>query len=496
MSQQLLVLILDGWGHSANIKHNAILQTPTPNWDRLNANHPQILLQASGSAVGLPAKQAGNSEVGHITIGAGRVILQSMQAINNAIADNTLAQKHVIKQLANYPKVHLVGMLSAGGVHSHKQHLYSLIKIITAQNKHTKICLHLIADGRDVRSGSIKSDLLELQNFIAALPQVVIVSLSGRFYAMDRDLRWERTDKFLQVLEGSAEKCYPDIESLIADLDQDDEFITPSLVATKIGVIAKDDAILIFNFRADRVRQLCYALSGHKNSESKYYFNYAKLITLTCYDESIKADVVFKQPVIADTLSLQLANNGLKQLKITESEKQPHLNYFLNGKNQLPLPDEDSIVINSPNVKTYDFSPRMNLDKLTKILCNIIKADCYDVIFCNIANADMLGHTGNFNATCEAIAAIDESLGKIVDVVKQTNSQLLITADHGNAELMFDDKEHRSHSRNPVPLVYFGQKCEVVATKGTLADIAPTILSLCKIPISKVMQGRALISLK
>lgn len=503
----LVLMILDGWGYREDrLSHNAIASAKTPQWDKWWQNNPHILLSASGSDVGLPTGQMGNSEVGHMHIGAGRILNQDLTRINDAIAHGELTDNQtlteLIKDLRESNKaLHVMGLLSAGGVHSHESHLFALMKLCHTHN-FNNIYLHLFLDGRDTPPQSAFSSLGKLSACLSQYPGAKIASLCGRYFAMDRDRRWDRTAAVYRLLtEGNAEHRYADAENALNCFYSKglfDEFIPPTQIAPG-KVIEDGDAIFFFNFRADRARQLTEAFINPDFSAfpRKHQPHLSHFVSMTQYARHLKTEVVFPQLLPRKTLGEVLAENGLTQLRLAETEKYAHVTFFFNGGNEQVFNNEDRILIPSPSVATYDLQPEMSAPELTRALVDAIESDAYDVIICNYANADMVGHSGNFAATVSAIEALDNCFVEINAALQQKNAALLITADHGNAEAMFDEKTgqaHTAHTSEPVPLLYvgggwhFNENCS-----GSLIDIAPTILNLLDLPKPREMTGKNLL---
>lgn len=487
----LVLIILDGFGCSETKDNNAITKAKTTAWHDLQLHCPNTMLSASGLDVGLPPGQMGNSEVGHMTIGSGRVIYQDLSKINLAIADgsffnNPVLAKAMTKTAANNKALHVLGLLSPGGIHSHTDHIAAIINM-AQENKIEKIYLHAFLDGRDTPP---KSAMLSIQKFAP-----YIVSMMGRFYAMDRDKRKERTEAAVNLLlKGTAAYYAQDpIQAINAAYarGETDEFVSPTQI--KPVTINEDDTVICMNFRADRMRQICHALIEARPALSK------NIITLTEYDKTLPVQVAFAPLAVNDTLPEVLANNGLTQLHIAETEKYAHVTFFFNAGKEQPVIGEERILIPSPKVATYDLAPQMSAEQITAAIITAITHKQYDVIICNYANADMLGHTGNLSATISAIEEIDNCIGKIVTAINSFGGSVLITADHGNAELMWDvehNQPHTAHTTNLVPLLYVGPKKIKFKNDKTygLQNIAPTMLELLGIPKPAAMTGESIIS--
>ena len=501
----LILLILDGWGYTKDTTDNAITAARTPQWDKWWANCPHLLLEASGTPVGLPPTQMGNSEVGHMHIGAGRRIPQDFTRINEAIADGSYATNKAFHTLLtdvqrHQTTCHVMILLSPGGVHSHEDHLFAFLDLCAKYNV-KDISLHLFLDGRDTPPQSALQSLNKLNDCLARSPVATIHSISGRYYAMDRDKRWSRMEPVYRLIsEGISEHHFSTSEEAIETFYQQgiyDEFIPPCLIGEK-KPIKDGDSVLFLNFRADRARQLTHAFLSEPflGFARPHKLNIAHFVTMTHYADDLPTNAVFPPLIIRNTLGEVLAQQGLTQLRIAETEKYAHVTFFLNGGKEDAFSHEYRQLIPSPQVATYDLQPEMSAPALTDAIICAMESGSYDVIIGNYANADMVGHTGNFNATVTAIEALDTALQRIGIVLKKTGGQLLITADHGNAEAMFDKEIHQAHTAHtchPVPFLYVGEGWKKSTSMGCLTDIAPTILTLLTIPIPKEMTGKSLL---
>jgi 2,3-bisphosphoglycerate-independent phosphoglycerate mutase len=501
----LVLMILDGWGYSKERKHNAIAHAHTPQWDEWWNNCPHILLDASGVSVGLPNEQMGNSEVGHMHIGAGRIIQQDFTRINQAIAENALFDNKVLNEALvslerTKKSLHIMGLFSPGGVHSHEEHLFALIKLFNQKKVHT-LYLHLFLDGRDTPPQSALESLARLELLLKEYPAVQIGSISGRYYAMDRDKRWDRIESTYNLLtQGVSTHCFADAKDAIQFYYQkgiSDEFIPPTAL-NALKPISDGDTVLFFNFRADRARQLSAAFISPEFNEfsQKLRPKLSYFITLTQYDKTLPTSCVFPPISMSNTLGELIANQGLTQLRIAETEKYAHVTFFFNGGNEQTYKNEKRILIPSPKVATYDLQPEMSAPKLTDELVAAISKRKFDVIICNYANADMVGHSGNFNATIAAIECLDACMRRVWKALESVQGTLLITADHGNAEEMFDEHTHQAHTAHttePVPLVYVGGGWHFTQSQGSLIDIAPSILALLNIKPPPEMTGHILL---
>lgn len=470
---KVVLCILDGFGLAKEGQYNAVALADTPNYDHLMDHSPHSALKACGEAVGLPEGQMGNSEVGHITIGSGRVIYQDLPKISKAFAENKV-------QPSIKGNVHLIGLCSDGGVHSHIQHIVALSNLLSGSN----LYLHMITDGRDTPPQSALKYLDMLQG-------VNIASISGRFYAMDRDKRWERTDAAFNAIINAKASKFGDAKAYIQSSyvqGINDEFILP-VVAEGYEGFKDGDTIIFCNFRADRMRQITtkFLSSG---------FTKSRVIAMTEYSKELaeQMEVLFRSEQPVNVLGEVIANNKLKQFRIAETEKYAHVTYFLNGGREEVFVGEDRVMIPSPKVTTYDLKPEMSAFEVAEKVVKAVESNQYSLIVVNFANPDMVGHSGNVQATIKAVEAVDKCLGQIMAACKINNHDLLVTADHGNAEELYDEKNHQpltSHSMNKVPLIYFGKK-QLQLQDGGLADIAPTALKLLGISKPEQMTGKAL----
>lgn len=501
----IILLILDGLGYSNKYHGNAIKQAYTPNLDFLWHNYPKTLLHASGEHVGLPDHQMGNSEVGHTTIGAGRVINQELAKINKSITTKTFFKNKTLKNIyeqtnKNNKKIHLIGLCSDGGIHSHIQHLIGLINISKQYNQITT-CLHLITDGRDTDAKSAIKFINQINQAIQNSPHIKICTISGRYYSMDRDCRWNRTQQIYNCLvnKNLSQKHNETIENIILknyDNGIYDEFIKPTRINDEI--IQNGDGIIFFNFRPDRMRQLLQAfLDPHFNGFETKIFSKLNITTFTTYDSTFNIPIVFPKINEINFLGQIISENSLKQFRLAETEKYAHVTYFFNGGREEPFIGEDRELVPSPKVSTYDITPEMSAQKITKQLIKAIKQKTYHLIVVNYANPDMLGHTGNFSATRNSIEMLDKMLGYLLKKTEKEIKTIIITSDHGNAEKMLNNnnKPCKSHTSNLVPFIMIqnSQYNYYLKTQGSLADIAPTILDLLKLNIPKEMNGNSLI---
>ena len=491
----LLLCILDGVGIRPSTHGNALNAAKTPNLDKLFNEFPYTILEASGPYVGLPEGQMGNSEVGHTNIGTGRVPKQSIDIISEALKDGSIKQNKEYKDLIKHVKkhksdFHICGLLSNGGIHSHINHLLGLIDMLKDE-KINHIYYHIFTDGRDTTPHEALNFIKILQDKISETQTGEIATISGRYYAMDRDNRWDRIKKAYDEMTQETE-IY-NIQDKINESYQNnitDEFIVPFSVSQ--GIIKENDGILVFNFRPDRLRELFTALTNPDfNDFERAFIPNLKLVTMMPVDSRVICSNIFTHPKVTNYLGKVLEKENLKQLRIAETEKYAHVTYFFDGENKDKLKNCDQILIPSPKVATYDLKPEMSAYEITDTL--LPKMANYDVIILNFANGDMVGHTGDFNATVKALETVDECVGKIYNKIKDLDGTLIITADHGNCDYMLDDENNiiTSHSVNPVPFLITSK--DIKLKRGKLADIAPTILTLLNIKVPKEMTGDILI---
>ena len=501
----VVLCILDGWGHREDRDNNAIAQAQTPVWDGLLASCPHALLDASAEAVGLPAGQMGNSEVGHTNIGAGRVVQQDLPRINAAIAGNTLAGNAVLSAFIDKLKssggaAHLMGLMSPGGVHAHQDHIAALAKIMAGRGVPVRV--HAFLDGRDTPPSSARGFLKDFLEEVKDSPLVRLATLSGRYYAMDRDNRWQRIEIAYRCLVDAEGERAADGPAAIGESyagDLSDEFLRPAAIGDYAGM-ADGDGLLMVNFRADRARQILAALSGEKfgGFERKRTVRFAALAGMVDYSEALSRHLpaLFAEEMLADTIGEVVSRAGLKQLRIAETEKYAHVTFFLNGGREREFPGEERILIPSPKVATYDLQPQMSAEEVTGRLIAAIETGVFDFIVVNYANPDMVGHTGIMAAAVEAVETVDRCLGRLMAAIGKTTGALLITADHGNAESMADagtGQPHTAHTTHLVPVVLAGPEVDRGLRDGCLADVAPTLLGLLGLNQPTAMTGRSLI---
>lgn len=502
----LALIILDGWGHRDAPDANAIAAAHKPYWDYLWQHYAHTLISGSGRCVGLPDGQMGNSEVGHLNMGAGRIVHQDLTRIDQAIEDgsfftNPTLTRAIDKAMTSGKAIHLIGLLSPGGVHSHEKHFHALLKL-AAERGAKKVYVHAFLDGRDTPPQSAESSLAELDAYCKTLSCGAIASIIGRYYAMDRDKRWERVHQAYDLLTlGKADFYAKDALTAVQQAYQrgeTDEFVRATQILPV--TVQEGDSIIFMNFRADRARQLTSAFT------LKTFSGFARacipalsdFICLTEYDANLPAELVFAPEQLSNIFPDYISQQGFSQLRIAETEKYAHVTFFFNGGIETPYPGEDRILIPSPKVATYDLQPEMSAPELTDRLITEIKSQRYDVIICNFANPDMLGHTGNMPATTKAIETIDACLAKIIPALQAVGGEALITADHGNAEMMFDHgtrQPHTAHTCEKVPFIYVGRDAHIVKSNGKLSDIAPTMLYLMGLPIPAEMTGSTLLEL-
>ena len=499
----VMLVVLDGWGWREDAADNAIRQAKTPTFDRLWATGPRAFLRTSGRDVGLPPGQMGNSEVGHLNIGAGRVVMQDLPRIGDAIASGEIKKAPALIGLIEALKksggtCHLIGLVSPGGVHSHQDHAAALAKILTDAG--VPALVHAITDGRDTPPQSAGDDLKRL---VAALPaSVPVATVVGRYYAMDRDKRWERVAKAYEAMVEAEGPRFADPQAAIADAyskKQFDEFVIPAAIGSYRGM--KDgDGVLSFNFRADRMREILGAMLDEDFSgfPRKRKLKFAAVVGMTQYSEHLEKlmQTIFAPQTFTNILGEVVAGAKRTQLRMAETEKYPHVTYFLNGGREEPYAGEDRIMVPSPKVATYDLQPEMSAPELTDKAVAAINSGKYDLIVLNFANPDMVGHTGSLPAAIKAVETVDTGLGRIADAIAKAGGALLVTADHGNCELMRDPETggpHTAHTTNPVPIVLTGAGNRGLIAEGRLADIAPTLLELMDLPKPAEMNGTSLL---
>ncbi|PJJ98502.1 phosphoglycerate mutase (2,3-diphosphoglycerate-independent) [Lysobacteraceae bacterium NML03-0222] len=501
----VVLLILDGWGYREDPIDNALAAANIPNWDKLWAERPHTLIHTEGRHVGLPDGQMGNSEVGHMNLGAGRIVYQDLTRIDAAIEDGSFFQNPALraaceKASANGGTLHVMGLLSPGGVHSHESHLFAMLKL-AQQMQVPQVAVHAFLDGRDMPPRSARASLEALQALCAQLGNARIASVSGRYYAMDRDKRWDRVQRAWDAMVEANASLHAD--SAIAALeaayarDENDEFVQPTVIGSGAKFADGDTAVFI-NFRADRARQLAAAfVQPDFDGFAARRPQLAAFVCLTEYDASLPASLAFPPENLTNTLGEVMQAQGKTQLRIAETEKYAHVTFFFSGGREALYAGEDRILIPSPQVATYDLQPEMSCPELTAKLTAAIESGQYDLVICNIANPDMVGHTGVMAAAIKAAEAVDSAIGAVVAAVEKMGGALLITADHGNLEMMRDaqtGQPHTAHTVGPVPLIYVGTRQTSLRRGGALRDVAPTLLDLLGIEKPAEMTGQSLLS--
>lgn len=501
----VMLMILDGWGIAPPSSTNAVTRARTPHLDYYFNRYPHSQLRCSGGAVGLPEGQMGNSEVGHLSIGSGRIIYQSLTRISRAVKDGSLEKNPVLVKAMEEArdrgkKLHLLGLLSDGGVHSHIDHLLGLLAMAQKMGVE-KVCVHAFLDGRDTPPQSAAPFLEQVEKACRELGVGQIATVSGRYYAMDRDKRWERIRKVYDCMTGGEALEAPSAaEGLAAayGAGQTDEFVVPFRVAGVDGKVEKGDSLIFFNFRPDRARELTHVFTdpefaGFPRKETALPVHF---VSMTEYEKGLQAAVAFPPEAIKDTLAEVVSRAGLHQLHIAETEKYAHVTFFFNGGREQPFPNEDRILVPSPKVATYDLQPEMSAYLVTEKLQEALAKDLYDLVILNFANPDMVGHTGSLEAAVKALEAVDECVGSLAETVLQKGGALCITADHGNLEEMEDPVTHApmtAHTTNPVPFLVVGAEPGTQVEDGGLSDIAPTLLDLLDLPEPEAMTGHSLL---
>ncbi len=503
------LVVLDGWGYSENTSHNAIHSARTPVWDRLWSERPHTLIRASGAEVGLPGGQMGNSEVGHLNLGAGRVVYQEYTRVSRAIKTgsfftNATLTDAVDEAIANDKAVHILGLLSPGGVHSHEEHIHAMVELALKRGAR-HVYLHAFLDGRDTPPKSAAASLRLMEAKFEELGGGRIASIVGRYYAMDRDHRWPRIQAAYDLITGcKADYEAPDALSaleLAYERGETDEFVKPTRIlpaGARPGCVADGDVVIFMNYRSDRARQITrpFVEADFDCFERQVKPALGRFVSLTEYSADFDVPVAFPPERMRNVLGEYVATLGMRQLRIAETEKYAHVTFFFNGGREEPFEWEDRVLVPSPNVATYDQQPEMNAPLLTDKLVEAIESDRYDLIVCNYANPDMVGHTGNLEATVKAIECLDSCVGRVVEAMVRAGGELLITADHGNAEQMLGEdtgQPHTAHTTNLVPLIYLGSREGRLAPNGALADIAPTMLELLGLQKPTEMSGHSLI---
>jgi 2,3-bisphosphoglycerate-independent phosphoglycerate mutase len=501
----ILLLILDGWGHAEPAADNAISQAQCPNWRRISAAWPSTLIRTDGLAVGLPEGQMGNSEVGHMNLGAGRIVYQDLTRVDAAIADGSFATNPVLTAAARAVAtsgrtLHLMGLLSPGGVHSHEEQIFAMVKL--AAGLGARVAVHAFLDGRDTPPRSALPSLHRLAQVCADQAHASIASIGGRYFGMDRDQRWDRVERaWRAIVDADAAFDDADVEIALAAAyarGENDEFVQPTTIAG--GCRVEDgDVVMFMNFRADRARQITRAFihDAFDGFARQRMPRLTSFVSLTEYSADLATTVAFPPQSMAHTLPQALSEAGLTQLRIAETEKYAHVTFFFNGGRETPWAGEERIMVPSPRVATYDLQPEMSCPEVTRRLVEAISGRQFDFIVCNIANPDMVGHTGILSAAIQAVEAVDVALGALETAILAAGGEMLVTADHGNLEDMWDEasgQANTQHSTNPVPLVYVGRPA-TLRSGGSLRDIAPTVLALMGLPQPAEMTGRTLVEL-
>jgi 2,3-bisphosphoglycerate-independent phosphoglycerate mutase len=504
-----VLIIIDGFGHSDSDRYNAVNAARAPVWQDLWQNNPKTLVHTSGMSVGLPEGQMGNSEVGHMTLGAGRVVYQNFTRINKAIADgdffaNPVFCEAIDKAVSADKAVHILGLLSPGGVHSHEDHINAMLEL-AVQRGARKVYIHAFLDGRDCPPRSAEKSLEKTQALCEKLGVGTIASMIGRFYAMDRDNRWDRVQSAYELItDGTAEYRAKDPLSALQaayDRDENDEFVRATSVVAdgqSAATVDDGDAIIFMNFRPDRARQISHALvDGEFDGFARRRVpDLSSFVMATEYEANLDVPCAYPPENLVNSLGEHLSNNNCQQLRIAETEKYAHVTFFFSGGREALFDGEKRILVPSPKVDTYDQMPEMSAPEVTEKLVEAIQSGKFDCIICNYANCDQVGHTGDFEASIKAVEVVDSCLKQVLEAVAEQGGQVLITADHGNVEEMFDDasnQPHTQHTTLPVPLVYAGPQSINLDSDGSLADIAPSILALMGLDQPEEMSGRSLI---
>ncbi|OEH92260.1 2,3-bisphosphoglycerate-independent phosphoglycerate mutase [Bacillus solimangrovi] len=502
------LIILDGFGLRDETKGNAVTQANTTNFDRLWNQYPHSTLTASGEAVGLPEGQMGNSEVGHLNIGAGRIVYQSLTRVNKSIRMGDFFENDTFNDAMDHVKekgkaLHIFGLLSDGGIHSHINHMFALLKLASEKGLE-KVYIHGFLDGRDVGPQTAKTYIKQAQEKMDEYGVGEIATISGRYYSMDRDKRWDRVEKSYRAMVYGEGPSYTNPIELVDDSYENgiyDEFVLPSVITkedgTPVATIEEEDAVIFYNFRPDRAIQISRAFTNKDFRDFDRGENAPKdvhFVCLTQFSETVDGYVAFKPANLDNTCGEVLSQNGLKQLRIAETEKYPHVTFFFSGGREAEFPGEERILIDSPKVATYDLKPEMSAYEVTDALVNEIEADKHDAIILNFANPDMVGHSGMLEPTIKAIEAVDECLGRVIEAIQAKDGVAIITADHGNADevITLEGNPMTAHTTNPVPVIVTKEGIEL-RNDGILGDLSPTLLDLLNVELPEEMTGQSLI---
>jgi len=506
----IVLVVLDGWGYSENKQSNAIANANKPTWDRLWAHYPHTLIKGSGAEVGLPRGQMGNSEVGHLNLGAGRVVYQEFTRVSRAIRTGSFFNNQTLTDAVELTidtnkSLHIMALLSDGGVHSHEKHIQAMTKLAVERGA-SKVYLHIFLDGRDTPPKSAAQSIRAMEDTLHSLGNGRIVSMVGRYYAMDRDHRWPRVKAAYDLItqakaDYQAETAIDGLNQAYAR-DETDEFVKPTRIVPpgeQAVTIEDGDVVIFMNYRSDRARQITrpFIEPDFQQFTREVTPKLGRFVSLTEYSADFDVPVAFPPERLQNVFGEYISGLGLRQLRIAETEKYAHVTFFFNGGIEEPYDGEERILIQSPDVATYDLKPEMSAYELTEKLIEAIQSGKYDTIICNYANPDMVGHTGNYEATIKAIEALDTCLDQIVNATESIGGEMLITADHGNAEQMHNPDTHQTHTAhtsNPVPLIYIGRPA-TLADNGALSDVAPTMLHLMNIEKPAVMGGDSLVTL-
>jgi 2,3-bisphosphoglycerate-independent phosphoglycerate mutase len=504
----MALIVLDGWGYSEKIENNAILAANTPIWDKLWSHYPKTLIRTSGAAVGLPADQMGNSEVGHLNLGSGRVVYQEFTRVSRAIRTGSFFTNRTLtdavdQAIKNNKAVHVLGLLSPGGVHSHEEQIHAMLKLAVERGAR-RVYMHAFLDGRDTPPKSATESLEKLEQTFKKLGNGRLASIIGRFYAMDRDHRWPRIEQAYNLIaHGQAEftaKSGAKALQKAYERDETDEFVKATAIVPKGEkpvTIEDGDVIVFMNYRSDRARQITrpFIEPDFDHFDTGKAPKLGQFVSLTEYNAEFKIAVAFPADKMRNVFGEYLAHLGMRQLRIAETEKYAHVTFFFNGGVETPFDGEDRILIDSPQVATYDLQPEMSAPELTDRLVDAIHSGDYDVIICNYANPDMVGHSGNFAAAVKAIEALDACIGRVYEAMQHVGGEMVITADHGNAEKMADEdtgQAHTAHTTNLVPFLYVGRQAQT-ANNGSLADVVPSMIYCMGLEKPVEMTGHSLL---